>query len=524
MRPSRRLPAVLAVVLAGAMLAACGKIQTNPGWSPPDPAAPEISLSGTASTSSPALEGTSGLDVRLLYNPDPAAGLGARWAEVPGNDGFNRALRDAVKGAIDAQAAATGVPYYPAAVPARAPGLRECTPGSASRPAAELLADPAITPETEGPSVTVVCEIVAASGPVLAEALRIITAVGGQVQTDGTTIYYADTSGAFSARKDSLISDEGLRTLLARVVQSLKVSAGALEPEMQEDPAAFPIEQLRSWFSNFTLGADGSLTVQLPDDFSTPELDRLADVPKPSPLIATVPAEAATPLLSPEGAQVQAALASPAPFAPPVAPYRGQEAVDCTLFACIALTYDDGPGPYTAAVLDALDSRRAAATFFVQGVYLGRWGHMLLRMRDEGHQIANHTWSHPNLTKLSAAQVTSQITRNNDAIEAITGSAPTMFRPPYGAYNATVLAAAPLPAIIWSRDTGDWMEPGEDVLFQRAVTNARPGDIVLLHDIHEPTARATPRIIDGLLARGFTLVTVEQILGGIPAQGTATKR
>ncbi|WP_210480988.1 polysaccharide deacetylase family protein [Naasia sp. SYSU D00948] len=520
----RRIVAASAVLLASAPLAGCGGIQTTEGWLPRPAAVAEVALSDTDTAPVPPGEAP-GLETRLIYRADPAAGVGARWAEIPGNPAFNTELRALVKAAIDAQAAATGVPFVPAADgPADDSRSSQCAPGATTRPVAELLADPAVTPQTGGPTVTVVCEIVVASGPVLAEALRIVTASGGQVQSDSTTVHYTDTAGGFTARSDGFISDDGARTLLARVVQSLKVAAGAFEPRMQEDPADFPLEQLRAWFSNYTFGPDGSLVVRLPADFTTPELDRLAEVPKPSPLIVTVAADQATPLLSPEGAQVQAALASGEPLTLPSAPPPGRRDVDCSLFACVALTFDDGPSPLTAGLIDLFNSRDSATTFFVQGSYVGAFRDVVRRMHDEGHQIGNHTWNHPDLTRLSAGAVREQIARTNAVIEDITGSAPTIFRPPYGSYNDTVLGATGMPAIMWSRDTLDWQKPGDGALVQRAMSNAQPGDIILMHDIHETTTRVVPQIVDGLLNRGFMLVTVEQILGGTPAPGTVTKR
>jgi peptidoglycan/xylan/chitin deacetylase (PgdA/CDA1 family) len=175
-------------------------------------------------------------------------------------------------------------------------------------------------------------------------------------------------------------------------------------------------------------------------------------------------------------------------------------------------------------VLDALGSRRAAGTFFLQGINAERHPDLVLRMQAEGHQIGNHTWNHANLTTLSAAQVADQIERTNAVIAGITGSPPAVFRPPYGAYNDAVLAASSMPAILWSQDTKDWTAPGDAALLERAVLNPRPGDIVLLHDVHESTARLTPQIVDGLLDRGFTLVTVDQLLGGTPPPGPAIHR
>ncbi|WP_382306496.1 polysaccharide deacetylase family protein [Herbiconiux sp. UC225_62] len=390
---------------------------------------------------------------------------------------------------------------------------------------ADLLADPAFTAPGDGPSLTVTCEIVAAAGTVLVEALRVVTADAGQPTSDSTTVYYADTSGAFVTTSDTLISDDGLRTLLRLVVQSLKVRAGALQPDMVQSVDEFPLDQLRALFAHFSFAPDGSLVVHLPTDFSTPELDRLAaaGTDRPDPFFVTVPTSVATGLLTEPGTQVQSVLASGAPLTLPAAPWRGTENVDCALFACVAVTFDDGPGYHTTDVLDALDARRAAATFFLQGVNVGRHTDEVARMQAEGHEIGNHTWNHPDLTKLTDPEIADQLARTSQAIQDASGRRPSTFRPPYGAVDPRVLAQTDLPAILWTIDTNDWQLPDDETLLDRAVEQPKPGAIILLHDVHENTARMTPAILDGLLGRGYTLVTVQQLLGGrVPAAHTTT--
>ena len=537
----RRLDRVVTAMLSGAVvglvLAGCAGIPPAPAWSPraPDVAAlqlgtgeattapptdptPARPAAGPAITTPPAVPG---LDVRLLSTADPASPVGARWAEIPGDPAFTQLLRNRVTTAIAEHAATTGTAYRPAAnAPSIPPEQRGCTAGSTTRPAAELVADPAFTPPSPNgaPTLTVSCEIVAAAGSILVEALRVTTATGGQVTADQTTIYYAETSGAFVTTSDTLISDDGLRALLPQIVQSLKVRAGALQPAMTESMDDFPLERLRTLFAHFSFAADGALVLHRPDDFSTPELDRLAGAAtaRPSPFFVTVPAAIATGYLSEQGRQVQSVLASGAPVSLPAAPWRGEESVDCGLFACVAVTFDDGPGEFTDQVLDHLDARRAAATFFVQGYRVMQNAGTMARMSAEGHEIGNHTWNHPDLTKLTDEQITDQLDRTNSAVKAATGARPTTFRPPYGAIDQRVLAQTSLPAILWTIDTDDWQIPDDATLLSRAVDGANPGSIVLLHDVHENTARLTPAILDGLLGRGFTLVTVQQLLGGSP--------
>ena len=538
---------VALIATAALLLSGCASIPEAPPWSPREAAAPTMQLSTAGSatdpttdpaqpatttdpTAAPAAAAAAGLDTRLLYNATDASPLAARWGEIPGDHPLTDLLRGRVATAIADHAALTGVPYVPAAdAPTLGPEARGCVPGSTTRPAADLIADPVFTPPATGPSLTITCEILAAAGNMLVEALRITTAAGGQVTSDETTVYYAETSGAFITSSDTFLSDDGLRTLLTGLVQSLKARAGALNPAMTESLDDFPVDRLRTVFENFTLAADGALTVTVPDDFSTPELDLLPatrdPAVRPSPLVITVPPETTGSLLTEQGRQIQAVLASGAPLTLPAAPTRGQETVDCAFFACVALTFDDGPGEYTAGVLDELDARRAAATFFLQGYRTVQNPSVVRRMHDEGHEIGNHTWNHPDLTKLKDEEIKDQLDRASAAIRDASGDRPTTFRPPYGAVDERVLKQTNLPAILWTVDTNDWQLPDDATLLDRAVQQPGPGAIILMHDVHENTARMTPQVLDGLLGRGFTLVTVQQLLGGtLPAPHTTTSR
>ncbi|GAA2224132.1 polysaccharide deacetylase family protein [Herbiconiux moechotypicola] len=553
MRRRRAGRSALALAAVGpllGLLAGCASIPPAPDWAPPPAAVPAVQVGDTAAqpdgttppdTPAPAVGpawGTAGavagFDVRMIYSADPASPVAARWGEIPGDASFTALLRGRIADAIASHAAATGTPWTPSAdAPAITPDQRGCLPGSSTRPVAELLADPGLTPQGAAPGsqvLSVSCEVLAAAGGLVVQALRTVTAVDGQATSDDTTVYYVQTDadapgGAFVTTSDGFLTDDGLRVLHGWVVQALKISAGALRPEPTEDPTALDVAALRASFSHLAFQSDGSLVVTLPEGFSTPEVDALAGVAHPSPFVVTVPAAETAQLLGDQGLQVQAALGSGAAVALPAAPFRGREQVDCDFFACVAVTFDDGPGEYTDGVLDTLDARRAAATFFVQGYRVGGRAGTLQRMRDEGHEIGNHSWNHPDLTKLTDDEVRDQLGRTNAAIAAAVGSPATTFRPPYGAVDQRVLDLTPLPAILWTVDTNDWQLPDDATLLDRAVGQASPGAIVLLHDVHENTARMTPAIVDGLQGRGFTLVTVQQLLGGtLPSPHTTTSR
>lgn len=184
----------------------------------------------------------------------------------------------------------------------------------------------------------------------------------------------------------------------------------------------------------------------------------------------------------------------------------------------VALTFDDGPHPQnTPALLDILAARRQRATFYVIGRLVQAYPDIARRIVAEGHELGNHTWTHPTLSTLGDARVLSEIDRTQEVIWRTVGHVPVTMRPPYGAFSPRqsrmLQAARNLPTIIWSVDPQDWRRPGPAVVADRMVRGARPGAIILAHDIHAPTIRAVPAVLDGLLARGLNSVTLSEMLG-----------
>lgn len=178
-----------------------------------------------------------------------------------------------------------------------------------------------------------------------------------------------------------------------------------------------------------------------------------------------------------------------------------------------ALTFDDGPGTHTHSVLDALAARHIPATFFVLGSSASAYPDIIQRMRDEGHEIENHTWSHPWLTKVSAETFNSQIQRTN----AVIGGS-RYLRPPYGDTNSTVRARAAalgLQLAFWTVDTRDWERQEVEAIMSHVKAETQPGAIILMHDGGDnrlQTVAAVPVIIDWLFEQGYSLTTVDQIL------------
>jgi peptidoglycan/xylan/chitin deacetylase (PgdA/CDA1 family) len=183
----------------------------------------------------------------------------------------------------------------------------------------------------------------------------------------------------------------------------------------------------------------------------------------------------------------------------------------------IAMTFDDGPSPETTPrLLDILKQRNIKATFFMIGQNAERNPAIVKRILAEGHEIGNHSWTHPQLSKLADDRVTEEINKTQNAIKDASGYTPVLMRPPYGAITARqkewIEKQFGLSVIIWSVDPFDWKRPGASVIEQRILSGARPGAIVLSHDIHKQTVDAMPATLDALAAKGFKFVTVSQLI------------
>lgn len=201
------------------------------------------------------------------------------------------------------------------------------------------------------------------------------------------------------------------------------------------------------------------------------------------------------------------------PQAPPAPPPP-----DCNVLKCIALTFDDGPGGGTGQVLDNLRDRGAKATFFVLGELAQGNPEVIRRMVAEGHQLANHSWGHNNLQGLGPAGAAEDVHRTNMALHDISGVWPTVMRPPYGSTNDAIVASVNMPQMIWSVDPQDWKYRSSSYVADHVISNTTRGDIILLHDIHWSTVSAVPAILDGLLAQGYTFVTIDQLYNHRPIE------
>lgn len=183
----------------------------------------------------------------------------------------------------------------------------------------------------------------------------------------------------------------------------------------------------------------------------------------------------------------------------------------------IAMTFDDGPSAtLTPRLLDILKERNIKATFFVIGENAERHPEILAREAAEGHEIEDHSWSHPQLTKISEEQLQKEVGNTSDVIFKATGKRPIYLRPPYGAMNPRtkhfIEEHYGMKIILWSVDPLDWKRPGSAVVSQRIVEGVKPGAIILSHDIHPGTIDAVPATLDALSAKGYHFVTVSELI------------
>lgn len=186
---------------------------------------------------------------------------------------------------------------------------------------------------------------------------------------------------------------------------------------------------------------------------------------------------------------------------------------DCSLVRCVALTFDDGPVPNTREVLAALSEVGARASFFMTGQMAATHPEIAAEVAAAGHELGNHGWSHTDFTELSEGELRSELSRTAEAIESATGSRPSVARPPYGSLSPQVSQTAKMPMIMWSTDSRDWQHRSAAHTHRQVIDEVEPGAIVLLHDLEVSTAEAIPLILRDLLAKGYHLVTVSEILG-----------
>lgn len=192
--------------------------------------------------------------------------------------------------------------------------------------------------------------------------------------------------------------------------------------------------------------------------------------------------------------------------------------IDCSARQCLALTFDDGPNAATTPmVLDALERHHARATFFVIGNRVPGNEALLRRMYRSGQEIGSHSWSHPDLTTLQPQQVQQQFVQTQAVVSGAGVPAPTLFRPPYGAVNASVKNQIPLTFAMWNVDPEDWRSKDPKEIIAKVEAGVRPGRVVDLHDVHRQTAEALDQLLTDI-ERQYQLVTFSELFDLTPGQ------
>lgn len=191
----------------------------------------------------------------------------------------------------------------------------------------------------------------------------------------------------------------------------------------------------------------------------------------------------------------------------------GMVKVDPDAMPLVALTFDDGPRrDTTGPLLDGLAQREAPATFFLVGERIPGSEDLVARMKAEGHQIGIHTFNHVMVTELTKEEFDVQVGETRALVEHIVGPGDAWLRPPYGILNDSVVQWANGPLILWSVDPEDWKDHNVDRIVSSVVGRVKDGDIILMHDIYPESVEAALRIVDTLQDRGYSFVTVEQLM------------
>ncbi|MEU4326446.1 MULTISPECIES: polysaccharide deacetylase family protein [Nonomuraea] len=201
----------------------------------------------------------------------------------------------------------------------------------------------------------------------------------------------------------------------------------------------------------------------------------------------------------------------------PALPAQAAPKVDCAKVKCLALTFDDGPGPATGTLLSTLGKNKAKATFFLMGKHVELRPALVKRMAREGHEIGNHTWSHPSLPTLFDEEITQELRATQEAISSLTGRTPRMFRPPYGNTDDRVRELAGdegMAQVLWTGTTLDWKLRDQKKIRSAVLRLAKRDGVILMHDVVPQTVQVMPSLIKELKKRGYHLVTVSTLLKG----------
>lgn len=182
----------------------------------------------------------------------------------------------------------------------------------------------------------------------------------------------------------------------------------------------------------------------------------------------------------------------------------------------IAISFDAAWGDsYTKGILDILDEYEVKTTFFLVGFWVDRYPHLVKEINDRGHEVQNHSSTHPHMSKLTAEQIASELNKTGKKIYDITGDRPILFRPPFGDYNNTLILAAKecgYYTIQWDVDSLDWKELGVEPVVDRVSRNIKPGSIVLFHNNAKYVLQYLPKVLEKVKADGYEIVPISELI------------
>ncbi|GIH75759.1 polysaccharide deacetylase family protein [Planobispora longispora] len=219
------------------------------------------------------------------------------------------------------------------------------------------------------------------------------------------------------------------------------------------------------------------------------------------------------------GAERSAPAGAAKPSATPTAtakPKPKPKPVDCAKVKCIALTFDDGPGKYADKLLDTLKKHGAKATFFLEGQYVKSRPAFAKRMVAEGHDIGNHSYTHPKFTEIPLENIREELKKTQDIVKKVTGKYPTMIRPPYGLLDDDTKTAATemkMPIVLWNGGSRDWATKNEKAIYDEVLKNAKRDGVILMHDWVTQTVLVMPKLLTELKKRGYHVVAVSSLPG-----------
>ncbi|MEO3869592.1 polysaccharide deacetylase family protein [Nonomuraea sp. B12E4] len=376
-------------------------------------------------------------------------------------------------------------------------------------------------PARRHPELNVDWQVAAATPQALAVRLRSGEFVG-DTWGNSTRTYWYDPQTGKAVGSTGLIAGKGPLERLAALVREQLKGRG---PQVDWRGATSGGDR----FDSLAFNGSGDLVVEFDDCQVGPcSLGRVA---------VAVPSAQATPLLSALGRRAQDSararasvkakesgakeIGLPLPQARPPAASNRAGSVNCAAVKCVALTFEDGPGPDTGRLLDILLRNQARATFFTVGSNAAAQPGLLHRMSDEGHLVGNHSWGHMDLASQTSSKIADSLRRTQDMVSTTIGQTPTLVRPPYGTVSPALRAVAAqlgLALVTWDVDSGDCSDANSGDIADRTVRAAHPGAIILMHDIRRESVDAVPDILKRLRGKGYSFVTVPELYGSAGMQ------